>query len=218
MPLARHLILVGFLGFAAASSFASETTQKERHCETLESCVDKLSAVSGHKYISAKSLKGKATLINTEISSENAELIISALLHDGGYARIKESEGVYRVIAARDVRYNSVPLVSASKEVAPSLPTNFDYHMLEYKLDHPSSGKVMARNFRPFLSRYGRVVYPTGSDRIIIQDTAKNLDRIYKLAVNLDKEIDKEVLRELERKEKRHYEVKLQKAKNCKKE
>ncbi|WP_127717994.1 hypothetical protein [Halobacteriovorax sp. HLS] len=141
--------------------------------------------------------------------------IISSVLFDHGYSRIKEDEGLYRIVRSRDLRYNTVPLVEVSKDKAPQLPSNHDYFMMEYKLDHPSSSRIISKNLRPFLSRYGRVIAPDGVNRILVQDSANNLNRIYQLITHLDQEIDKEILRKVEKREQRHHALKLASTRNC---
>ncbi|OUR98669.1 hypothetical protein A9Q84_04430 [Halobacteriovorax marinus] len=218
MSIRRSIVVAAFLGLTTLSFNSNAKSKHKLHksqCSTISKCVEVISKITGDKYFSSESLKGEATLINLKIDRDNADLILSSLLNDSGYTRIKEGDGTYKIINARDIRYTAVPLVSADRDNPPRLPSSYDYHMMEYKLKFPESSKIITRNLRPFLSRYGRVVSPNGIDRIIVQDTAKNLNRVHSLIVKLDQEIDKEVLTEIKVKEKRHHEFKLMKIQNC---
>jgi len=218
MSLKRSIVVAAFLGLTTLS-FNSNAKPKHKlkksQCSTISKCVEVISKITGDKYFSSKELKGHARLINMNIDHDNADLVISSLLNDSGYARIKEREGFYKIINARDIRYTAVPLVSSDIDNPPKLPSNYDYHMMEYKLKYPNSSKIITRNLRPFLSRYGRVVSPDGLDRLVIQDTAKNLNRIYSLIVKLDQEVKKEVLKQVRERELRDHEFRIMKLQRC---
>lgn len=204
------------LGMLAMMTLASPIVMAEDYeCSEIEKCLDVAYTINGSKYYSSKKLKGKIEFSQVKLNKNNVDQIISSVLFDHGYSRISEGEGLYRIINSRDLRYNTVPLIEASKDVNPKLPNNHDYYMMEYKLEHPSSSRIITKNLRPFLSRYGRVVSPDGVDRILIQDSAKNLNRVYKLITHLDQKIDKEVLRKVEKREQRHHALKLASTRNC---
>ena len=204
------------IGLLAALTLSSGSIMaKDFNCNKLLECMEKASEITGDKYYYTRDLKGKVGSINLKIDRKNVDSILSSALYDNGYMRVKESEGVYRVINSRDARYNAFPLVSASKEKAPTLPVNYDFYLMEYKLDHPSSARVITKNLRPFLSRYGRVISPEGTNRILIQDNSRNLNRLYKVVRSLDVEISKESLRKIDQREKRHHAVVLAKTRKC---
>lgn len=204
------------IGLLAALTLSSGSIMaKDLNCNKLLDCMEIASKINGDKYYSSTDIKGHLNFINMKIDKNNVDSILSSALYDNGYIRVNEGEGVYKVIKSRDARYNTFPLVSANKEEAPKLQNNYDFYMMEYKLDNPRSARVITKNLRPFLSRYGRVIAPDGTKRIIVQDNSKNLNRIYKLVRNLDVKIDKESLRRIDKREKRHHAVVLAKTRKC---
>jgi type II secretory pathway component GspD/PulD (secretin) len=204
------------LGILAALSLSSQgLAAKEFECNELLKCMEAVYQLNGDKYYTSEKIKGKISLINLKINERNVDSVLSGALYDNGYVRVKEGESVYKVVSARNARYNTFPVIKVSAKQAPVLPQNYDFYMMEYKLKHPRSARVVTKNLRPFLSRYGRVVAPDGLGRVIIQDNSKNLNRMYNLVSSLDQKIDKETLRRIEKREQRYHAVKLAKTRNC---
>jgi type II secretory pathway component GspD/PulD (secretin) len=204
------------IGLLAAITLSSGSIMaKDFNCNKLLECMEKASEITGDKYYSSSEIKGRVNSVNLKVDEGNVDSILSSALYDNGYVRVKESEGVYRVIKSRDARYNTFPLVSANKEKAPNLSLNYDFHLLEYKLEHPNSARVITKNLRPFLSRYGRAISPDGTGTIMVQDNARNLNRMYKVIKNLDVEISREMLRKIDQREKRHHAIVLAKTRKC---
>lgn len=52
-------------------------------------------------------------------------------------------------------------------------------------LKHVSAAEI-ARNFRPFMSRYGRIIDIKQTNTIIIADTGSNINRLAKMVKFLD--------------------------------
>lgn len=153
---------------------------KGKSCEALSDCVEKVSKLTGKKYLFANKLKGftKSTA-NFSITKENADNFISRALHQNGYTRIplKEKNG-YQIINSRDTRYTPVPIYIPGKD---QLPNNDDYIMVSIKLKEIEPFTII-KSFRPFITRYGRIVevkHKKGT--VILQDTALNVVRFLSL-------------------------------------
>ena len=100
-------------------------------CPNLTACVEHVSKLTGKSYLLPTNFKGKTNAsANLRLTKENAGLILSEILNEAGYTRLSLSNGTYRVIPARDVRYNVTPEVFADKETAPVLPDLSDYYMM----------------------------------------------------------------------------------------
>lgn len=173
-------------------------------CNSVIECTEKISAKTKKKYVWGGDLKSSGRF-EIDISKSNAEELYSHMLATGGYTRIPISSDTYEIINARDIRYREIPIVMVSKKKKPIFREGNDYYMMKYKL---VSSKVpassIARNFRPFMSRYGRIIDIAHSGTVIISDRAKNLKRLYYLLSELDVEMsDKDFKRYVRNQEKR---------------
>jgi type II secretory pathway component GspD/PulD (secretin) len=161
-------------------------------CSNLTDCSEAISNKTQIQYISSSKLKGEGFEI--DLDHENAEEIFSHLLSSFGYTRILISKNIFEIINKRDVRYRESPIIDANKHHVPIFRPGNDYYMMRYKL---ISKKVpigaIARNLRPFMSRYGRIIDINHSATILVNDSAKNLLRLHELIRELDVELsDKE--------------------------
>lgn len=190
-----------------------------KNCKNLHSCIELVSELTEKSYLLDSGIKETAiSTKNLELTRENADRILSKILFMNGYTRIPMHEdNGYMVINARDVRYSPIPQVEASKDKKPDLPETFDYYQLVY---HPLEGgpelmKDFTRSARPFMSRYGRIISMKYAAPVIIQDTASNLKRLYKMVVRMDRKLTKEEKKRRAEWRKQDYEIKKLEAKNC---
>jgi type II secretory pathway component GspD/PulD (secretin) len=176
------LLLASFIAFA------------EPQCSTIETCINKVSAITKKPYFwsNKRALKDKVVLSNNfKINQNNADSFISRLLFDNGFTRIKYEDG-YQIIFSRDIRYNSTPLKTV-KELK-NLGESDDYVMVSIPVDHIFEASLITRNLRPFMSRYGRVIGNDEGKKIILQDTVNNSKRLVKLINKMKRKYsDKEV-------------------------
>ena len=201
-----------FLTFSSA--FAAKAP-----CKELESCVRIVGELTGKSYLYTMELKGKVKMAgNFKLTKGSADGFISRVLNLNGYTRIPTAkDDGYLIISARDVRYTPTTVISASKDVKPELPDNYDYYQMFYRPKEADEIQLreFTRSIRPFLSRYGRVIAPKNENFLLLQDTAANLKRIYKLLVQYDRELSKEEKKRRKKWRDRDYEINKIRAKNC---
>lgn len=211
----RTTLLLSFLVFSAQTVSAAP----KQVCQSLDSCIKVVGKLTDKSYLYTAKLKGKVSMTSGfKLTKENADSFLSKVLNLNGYTRIPltESEG-YLIVNARDIRYTPTPLISANKEAAPDLPDSYDYYQMVYtaKDADPVQLHEFTRSIRPFLSRYGRVIAPKSEGPLIIQDTAANLKRVYKILVQYDRKLSKDEREKREQWRNRDYEIKKLQAQNC---
>lgn len=114
------------------------------------------------------------------IDKKSLDLYISAMLSQSGFGmRILPETRTLSVFKSRDVRYF---LTSSYKNIA-EVPDTYEHVQFMYELKHIPSAEL-ARNMRPLISRYGRIIEHTNS--IFLSDSGKNIRRIMKLIQELD--------------------------------
>lgn len=136
--------------------------------------------LTGINLILDKDVKGKVSIIApTPITVGDAWKAYLAALNMAGYTLIK-SGAFYKVINARDIRYTPTKIYTGSYT-----PDTENYVMRVISLKHVSAAEI-ARNFRPFMSRYGRIIDIKQTNTIIIADTGSNINRLAKMVKFLD--------------------------------
>lgn len=88
-----------------------------------------------------------------------------------------------QVIQSRDARYTTLPVYNDLKD----LPNNDNFVQYNHRLKFAEPADV-ARNMRPFLSRYGRVIDVPHARSIHLADTADNVKRLIAMAEIVDVE------------------------------
>ena len=203
--LKKTLILLSILTLVPALSFAAAKKKNN-----LQFYVEKVSQLTGKRYLSDKRLKGNLVITkNFELNQDNADKFISKVLFLNGYTRVPSENGDgFMIINSRDVRYTPVPQYFADKNTSPDLPDNYDYYQLTYEAEGARAMTNFARSFRPFMSRYGRIINLKHNNLVIIQDTAPNLKRFYKLLAKFDTPINPELQKVLDQEDVRNFELK----------
>jgi len=201
-------LLITVLTITSASSFAAS-----KKCSELQSCIELASKLTNKKYIMDRDVKGKINFTeNFKITKENADSFISHALYMAGYTRVPFNKNEWSIINARDVRYQAVPSYQYGKD---TIPETFDYISTTIKLKNPHIASELSRNFRPFMSRYGRTIDLKSPGVISINDTGKNVHRLIKLVYQIDHKPREDELEKIEEDKKRWNKLNLIKAKNC---
>lgn len=187
---------------------------KGNSCHDVKSCVNYVAELTGAEYSSYEKLKGEVFRSkNYKITKENADNYLSELLNQNGYTRVKTGKDKYQIISARDIRYNPTKLIDGNTKKAPN---NDDYYMMSYQLKNKElSSTEITRSFRPFMSRYGRIIDIKLHNQIIIQDTGRNLNRMQGLLKEIDRKLTKEEKEAIEEQREKHFELQKLQAKNC---
>lgn len=119
--------------------------------------------------------------INSKMTKEEFQTIVFNLLHNRGYTPI-EQNGLMWIYNSRDIRY--IP-VAISTDL--NFPSDSRYRTAVIKLKYPISS-IVARNLRPYMSRYGRVIDFSDARTLIINDTSDNILRVKKTIEFMDVE------------------------------
>lgn len=165
-------------------------------CENVPECIELNSKLTGIKYLYPKDLISKKNELNKEIemTKENADSLLSEVLFQFEYLRLPtQVGGTWKIIAARDVRYAELPVYKGFKGNLPDFPKTVDFVSFIYKGVKGGDVRSLARNIRPFLSRYGRVI-DTSSQVITINDSLSNIRNIVEFLEHADRPLSKEEL------------------------
>lgn len=177
--------------FALVSSCAHEKKDSGQ-CSTLGECLKLSSSLTGNSYLfdEMKLNEKVGSIGKVTWDKENADLLIGELLASAGYYRLDMGKKVYKLINAIDVRYTAgIKSFSATKETNDPLPTANAADPVElvyHSKNGPQRPSEIARNLRPFMSRYGRVIDERSGGLIIVRDTASNLHQLLPLIRRLD--------------------------------
>ncbi len=136
--------------------------------------------LTGINLILDKDVKGKVSIsFSTPITVGDFWKAYLTSLDMAGFTLVK-SGAFYKVINTRDVRY------SPTKIYTGSFTPETDAHVMKVMaLKHVDAAEI-SRNFRPFMSRYGRIIDLKQTNTIIISDTGTNINRLEKLIKFLD--------------------------------
>ena len=166
------------------------------NCQDLARCVETVSKLTGKKYIYSGKLEGELkSSSNFVITAENADTMFSYILNANGYARIPTVEkDTYKIIFARDIRYESVSALKADLNTTPTFPATEDYIFMTYKFANYKDGqpRELSNTLRPFMSRYGRIIELM--DSVTIQEMATKLPQQLEFMRKVDRPLSKDEL------------------------
>jgi general secretion pathway protein D len=136
--------------------------------------------LTGINLILDKDVKGKVSITApSPITVGDAWKAYLAALNMAGYTLVK-SGAFYKIINSRDVRYVPTEIYTGSYT-----PDTESHMMKVLSLKNVDAGEI-SRNFRPFMSRYGRIIDIKQTNTIIISDTGSNIARLERLIKFLD--------------------------------
>jgi len=136
--------------------------------------------LTGINLILDKDVKGKVSIIApSPITVGDAWKAYLTALNMANYSLVK-SGAFYKVINARDIRYTPTKIYTGNYT-----PDTENYVMRVMPLKHVSAAEI-ARNFRPFMTRYGRIIDIKQTNTIIVADTGSNINRLAKMVKFLD--------------------------------
>lgn len=114
------------------------------------------------------------------VKAEELEKFISNIYFEQGYTFLIR-DNLLQVINSRDIRYKSVPMYNKITQV----PRTYNVVQFTLATSHIPSRDI-SRNLRPFMGRYGRIIDESNGQSLVIQDSALNIHRIYKVIKTLD--------------------------------
>lgn len=136
--------------------------------------------LTGLNLILGKNVKGKISIsAPSAITVGDAWKAYLTALNINGFSLIK-SGAFYQVVENKDIRYTPSKIYSGNYT-----PDTDNYVMKIIPLKYISA-KEIDRNFRPLMSRFGRMIMIEQTNTIIIHDTGTNINRMAKLIEFLD--------------------------------
>jgi general secretion pathway protein D len=136
--------------------------------------------LTGINLILDKEIKGKISISAPgPITVGDAWKAYLAALNINGYTLVK-SGAFYKIINIRDIRYTPTKIYTGNYT-----PNTENYVMRIIPLKNVNSAEV-ARSFRPFMSRQGRINEINQTNTIIMVDTGININRLIKLIKFID--------------------------------
>lgn len=181
------ILFISFLIFSSCSQLKKNNDS----CYSLSECSNLATKLTQKSYIlTNQDFSGKVTNIgNVKWTKENADFLFGQILSGNGYARILTADNnIYQIIPVKDVRYaGNIPSYTASKHSNDKmiLPNSADWGELIYKTVDGVSLEI-ARNIRPLLSRYGRVIDSSSGSVLIIRDNLSNLHQLLPVIRKMD--------------------------------
>ena len=136
--------------------------------------------LTGLNLILDKDLKGTVSITApSPITVGDAWKAYLTALNINGYTLVK-SGAFYQIVQARDIRYTSTKIYTGNYT-----PETENYAMRIIPLKNINSAEV-TRSFRPFMSRYGRIIEIRQTNTIIVQDTGTHINRLARLIKFID--------------------------------
>lgn len=184
------LILIALVMMSSSVMAASD-------CAELGKCIEQASKLTGKKYLfNGTKLQGSLkTSSNAEMTSENADTLISYILNMNDYARVPTAvKDTYMIVELNDIRYQTLPSINVDAQTAPSVPENYDYYNMTYKYKNFSQGQMreVANTLRPFMSKWGRIIEAKHTGTLVINETGSKLAKAYEMMKASDREWTKE--------------------------
>jgi general secretion pathway protein D len=136
--------------------------------------------LTGLNLILDKDIKGKISISSpTPITIGDAWKAYLQALSINGYSLVK-SGAYYTIVNNRDIRYSPTTMYTGTYT-----PNTENYVMQIIPLKHVNSREV-ANSFRPFMSRYGRIIEIKQTNTVIVQETGTHINRLMKLIKFID--------------------------------
>lgn len=180
-------------------------------CKRLMDCVTEASRLTGVKYIFPENMfKQQEMNVELILDEKNADAVLSEALAMFEYMKVPTKvEKVWQIISARDIRYHAdLPTYKASKKTHPELPQNQDPIYLEYQASPGTDVGNIARNLRPFLSRYGRVI-DMRSGLIVVMDRSSSVGKVLSMIQASDVPLSNAEKLRQEKERQREHELEL---------
>ena len=136
--------------------------------------------LTGLNLILDKDIKGKISISSpTPITIGDAWKAYLQALSINGYSLVKTG-AFYTIVNNRDIRYSPTTMYTGTYT-----PNTENYVMQIIPLKYVNSREV-ANSFRPFMSRYGRIIEIKQTNTVIVQETGTHINRLMKLIKFID--------------------------------
>lgn len=140
----------------------------------------RMQKLTGLNLILDKDIKGKISISSpTPITMGDAWKAYLQALSINGYSLVKTG-AFYTIVNNRDIRYSPTTMYTGTYT-----PNTENYVMQIIALKYINSREV-ANSFRPFMSRYGRIIEMRQTNTVIVQETGTHINRLMKLIKFID--------------------------------
>lgn len=143
--------------------------------------VKSFSKITGRNFIVDSTVKGKVTIhLQTPVTLDEGLKILDSVLLLKGFATVPVGPNTYKVIAAKEARQTTVPLLGTSpKNPSDALVTQLIRLRYVQATD-------MQQALQQFVSKDGYLSAFGGTNSLIVIDSAANIERLGKLVRQLD--------------------------------
>lgn len=147
----------------------------------LEELTKQMQKLTGINLIlDGKGLKGKITILAPQpITVGDAWKTYITALEINGFTLVPSGK-FYKIVSTRDIRYTPTKIYTGNYT-----PDTDNYVMRILPLKNIDSTEV-TRSFRPFMTRFGRIIDIKQTNTIIVQDTGSNINRLVRLIKFID--------------------------------
>jgi general secretion pathway protein D len=147
---------------------------------SLTDLTKQMQKLTGINLILDKDIKGKVSILApSPITVGDAWKAYLTALEMNGLTLV-QSGSFWKVVSTRDIRYTPTKIYTGNYT-----PNTDNYVMRIIPLKNIDSSDVM-RSFRPFMSRYGRILDIKQTNTLIVQDTGSNINRLVRLVKFID--------------------------------
>jgi general secretion pathway protein D len=147
---------------------------------SLTDLTKQMQKLTGINLILDKEVKGKVSILApSPITVGDAWKAYLTALEMNGLTLV-QSGSFWKVVSTRDIRYTPTKIYTGNYT-----PNTDNYVMRIIPLKNIDSSDVM-RSFRPFMSRYGRILDIKQTNTLIVQDTGSNINRLVRLVKFID--------------------------------
>ena len=147
---------------------------------SLTDLTKQMQKLTGINLILDKEVKGKVSILApSPITVGDAWKAYLTALEMNGLTLV-QSGSFWKVVSTRDIRYTPTKIYTGNYT-----PNTDNYVMRIIPLKNIESSDVM-RSFRPFMSRYGRILDIKQTNTLIVQDTGSNINRLVRLVKFID--------------------------------
>ncbi len=147
----------------------------------LEELTKQMQKLTGINLIlDGKGLKGKISILAPQpITVGDAWKAYITALEINGFTLVGSGK-FYKIVSTRDIRYTPTKIYTGNYT-----PDTDNYVMRILPLKNIDSTEV-TRSFRPFMTRFGRIIDIKQTNTIIVQDTGSNINRLVRLIKFID--------------------------------
>lgn len=147
----------------------------------IEALIKTFSRLTGRNYVIDSSVKGKVTIhLPTAVTISEALRILDSVLLLKGFTTVPMGNNIWKVVPAKDAKQTTIPLLLTESDA----PTDALVTQL-FRLKHVPADDLK-QALSQFVSKDGLIDAFSGTNSLIIIDSASNIHRLTELLSELD--------------------------------